>query len=108
MTQAEHNLNAKTFIDNQIANSKKPYNELMNLLQDKIEEWDFEKWSLSLINLFEISDEDCNLMNYLTALISYGNRLVVRNRLLKTFVTDGYKIEFFDEYNNKGHKPKTV
>lgn len=113
--------NATRFIDTVIRGCKKPIAKIIADLEEKIVEWEFEKYHLSLVNLFDMSDEDYNKMNYLNALIEYGSRLVRRFKREKEmfdehtakFKTDMYKVLIHPVYRgtshfNKPHKPKSV
>lgn len=108
--------NATRFIDTVIRGCKKPITKIIADLEEKIVEWEFEKYQLSLVNLFDMSDEDYNKMNYLNALIEYGSRLVRRHKCREGiimftgnayFKPDGYKMKIPD-FKNMPHKPKSV
>jgi hypothetical protein len=76
-------IKAETFIDNVIEKSRKSYDVLMMHLESKIEDWSFEYRKLSLINVFELTNEEHERKFYLDHLISYGERLVNQRKFYK-------------------------
>ncbi len=72
----QHEIKAKNFIYGVIEKSKLSYNDLMTHLDNKKEDWKHESFKLSFINLFDISNEEYDRKNYLSALIMYAERLL--------------------------------
>lgn len=79
----QHEIRAKIFIDNVIKKSKLSYNDLMVNLKNKKEDWETESFKLSFINLFDMTSEEYNRKNYLTALINYAERLLYKHRYIQ-------------------------
>lgn len=82
MTQKElHNNKAKEFIDGVFRKSTTPYDKLLINLKNKIEGWKGEKFSLTLINLFDMNVDEYNRLNYLSALIDYSKILILKQNI---------------------------
>ena len=76
----EHEINAKKFIDNTIEKSRLSYSQLMTHLNNKKEDWESESLKLSRINLFDMTSEEYDRKNYLSALIVYAERLLFKHK----------------------------
>lgn len=76
----EHKINAKNFIDNTIEKSRLSYSQLMTHLNNKKEDWESESLKLSRINLFDMTSEEYDRKNYLSALIVYAERLLFKHK----------------------------
>jgi hypothetical protein len=75
---------AKAFIDNVFNTSKTPYDALIKKLEDKIQDWEGDKFMLSLINIFEQTTDETNKYNHLSSLIKYGNHLIWKDSQRRT------------------------
>lgn len=77
MTQAKiHNLKAKNFIDNVIDKSKLSYDDLMNHLENKLEDWRDQYNRINYINIFDLKDTEYDRKNYLDSLMRYADVLL--------------------------------
>ncbi len=76
----QHEIKAKNFIYGVIEKSKLSYNDLMINLKNKKEDWESESFKLSLINLFDMTNEEYNRKNYLNALINCAERLLFKHK----------------------------
>lgn len=82
MTKTEqHRKKAKTFIENIIEKSRKPYKNLMCDLEQQTDKWKDQYRHLSYINVFDLSDEQYERKNYLDALIVYAEMLLSKHKI---------------------------
>lgn len=76
----KHNHKAKNFIDSVFKESKLLHSMLLKMLYDKTEAWSIEYSELSRINIFDLSSEQYNRKNYLSALLSYSEKVLFKNK----------------------------
>jgi exoribonuclease II len=82
MTQTKmHDLKAKNFIDNVISKSKLPYDELMQHLENKLEDWRSQYNGINHINIFDLEDGEYDRKNYLDSLMRYADKLILNYKL---------------------------
>jgi DNA-binding transcriptional regulator GbsR (MarR family) len=76
----KHQIKAKSFIDNAIDKSRKPYSQLMADLDLSCDRWSNEHRKLSYINIFDLTSEQYDRKNYLSALLDYSEKLLRQHK----------------------------
>ena len=77
----QHETKAIGFIDGVIKESNLSYSQLMCHLENKKDYWKNESLALYFINLFDMTSEQYDRKNYLSALILYAEKLLIKFRL---------------------------
>lgn len=81
----QHQAKAKAFIDGVFKREHKSRGELVKDLREQIETWRERHRALSRTNLFDLSNQEYDRMNYIDALIDYGTSVVEKhNREART------------------------
>lgn len=78
-----YQLSVESFIGDVIRKTDKPYKDLMVDLENKIEDWKNEYEKLSEINVFDLTGDEHDRKEYLSALMSHGKLLVSKSKLPK-------------------------